>query len=480
MVQALDLVPDEAFITRPMDDGEPVSNEEIPLRMLRWLAEQTEFLSNDQGWEASGNLAPWNRIRRDKRTFRVVLEPYVWIWDRRTDTTSPFVELPDADTDPVACWRELARRLERLSELLGIPWSTSPGSTGESLFSQIQWGRERDMKRRHERGEHDEQKDARILTAAVPLPVSRLPQGQRHLEWEFLYHPEIDKTELSKATVLQTYDRRGSYLSSAGGIDLGFGPVQHLDQAAAIAAVTAAKTPKVKVPFGMWRVTLPAWDQKSPPPHPDQHPYEKVQRWVTTPTLILLLEDEDTGGAGYDLTDLDLTEAHVQQYQARLLEPWYARCRDALLTARADGDEAIARAVKGVYTGYIGRMASDFTRKGAQPWHHQPMWGAAIRAAARAALWRVIQKHRLATGRVPIAIEFDEIGYLGTDPDPRVNAPAADNGRLGALKSAGYLELTDELRRRATKGESLLDKSLRRRQFSAEIEGPATAATRDS
>ena len=76
-------------------------------------------------------------------------------------------------------------------------------------------------------------------------------------------------------------------------------------------------------------------------------------------------------------------------------------------------------------------MASDFTRKGAQPWHHQPMWGAAIRAAARAALWRVIQKHRLATGRVPIAIEFDEIGYLGTDPDPRVNAPAADNGGSG-------------------------------------------------
>jgi hypothetical protein len=86
---------------------------------------------------------------------------------------------------------------------------------------------------------------------------------------------------------------------------------------------------------------------------------------VTTHTLTLLLEDQDTGGAGYDLTELALTEAYVQQYQARLLEPWYTRCRDALLTARADGDEAIARAVKGVYTGYIGRMSSDFTRKGA-------------------------------------------------------------------------------------------------------------------
>jgi hypothetical protein len=151
-----------------------------------------------------------------------------------------------------------------------------------------------------------------------------------------------------------------------------------------------------------------------------------------------------------------------------------------LLTARADGDEAVARAVKGVYTGYIGRMASDFTRKGAQPWHHQPMWGAAIRAAARAALWRVIQKHRLATGRVPVAIDFDEIGYLGTDPDPRVNAPAADNGRLGALKSAGYLELTDELRRRAARGESLLDKSLGRLQFAAAADPSGTTASGES
>jgi hypothetical protein len=204
-----------------------------------------------------------------------------------------------------------------------------------------------------------------------------------------------------------------------------------------------------------------------------------VTRWITTPTLTLLLEDEDTGGAGYDLTDLALTEAHVHQYQARLLEPWYARCRDALLTARAEGDEAIARAIKGVYTGYIGRMASDFTRKGAQPWHHQPMWGAAIRAAARAALWRVIQKHRLATRRVPIANEFDEIGYLGTDRDPRVNAPAADNGRLGALKSAGYLDLTDQLRKRAAKGESLLDKSLQRQHFTAEAKAAETDTSGD-
>ena len=130
------------------------------------------------------------------------------------------------------------------------------------------------MKRRHERGEHDEQKDARILTAAVPLPVTRLPQGQRQLEWEFLYPPEIHKTEMSKATALQTYDPRGSYLSSAGGIYLGFGPVRNLTRPG-IDAMTAAKTPKVKVPFGMWRATSPP-RRKSPAAAPGPHPYKKA------------------------------------------------------------------------------------------------------------------------------------------------------------------------------------------------------------
>ena len=480
MVQALNLVPDEAYITRPMDDGEPVSNEEIPLRMLRWLAEQTAFLSNDQGWEASGNLAPWNRIRRDKRTFRVVLEPYVWIWDRRTDTTSPFVELPDADTDPVACWRELARRLERLSELLGIPWSTSPGSTGESLFSADPVGpgtghetpaRTRRTRRTEGRPDPDRRRAAAGHPAAAGTTAPGMgvpvPPGDRQ-DGTVQGHRAADLRPAGQLPVLRRRHRPGLRPRPAPGPGRGDrrrdrrqdpegeGPVR--DVAGDIACVGPEVTAAAPGPAPL-REGAAVGDH----PHPDPaaggrgHRRRRVRPHRPRP---------DRGARA--------------AVPGRLLEPWYARCRDALLTARADGDEAIARAVKGVYTGYIGRMASDFTRKGAQPWHHQPMWGAAIRAAARAALWRVIQKHRLATGRIPIAIEFDEIGYLGTDPDPRVNAPAADNGRLGALKSAGYLELTDELRRRATKGESLLDKSLRRRQFSAEIEGPATAATRDS
>ena len=87
-------MPDEAFITRPMDDGERQKRTD-PLFDAALAAVKTAFPFNDQGWEAGqGALEP---DPNDKRTFRVV-EPYVWIWDRRTDTTSPFVELPDADT----------------------------------------------------------------------------------------------------------------------------------------------------------------------------------------------------------------------------------------------------------------------------------------------------------------------------------------------------------------------------------------------
>ena len=465
MVETLGLVQDEAVLTAPMPDGEPVTNEEIPKRIQAFLADQTGFLTNDQGWEAAGHLGPWTRIRRENRVFRLVLEPYVWIWDRREESSTPFLNLPDPDVDAVACWRELARRLERLGELLGIPWATSPAATGEALFSQIQWGRQRDMQRRHERGDRDEQKDARVLTDGVPMPVTQFGHGQRQLEGEYSYHPPVDKSVLAEASVLQTYDRRGSYLSTAGGIDLGYGPLEHLDTEAAAAAVTAATAPKVKMPFGMWHITLPKWDEAGPPPHPDQHPFGVVTRWVTTPTLVLLLEDRDTGGAAYRLEELTLTEAYVHTWQARLLEPWYTRIRDALLAARADGDDATARAIKGTYTGYIGRLGSQLTLRSQRPWHHQPLWQAAIQAGARSALWRVVTKHRNVTGRVPIAADHDEIGYLDTEVNPKINPPAADNGRLGALKSAGYLELTTELRRKAGRGDSLLDKSLRRTQY---------------
>ena len=71
-----------------------------------------------------------------------------------------------------------------------------------------------------------------------------------------------------------------------------------------------------------------------------------------------------------------------------------------------------------------------------------------------------MQKHHLATGRIPVGIDHDEIGYLDDTLDPTVNPPAADTGRLGALKPSGSVALDDPLRKKLAEGGSALDKQL--------------------
>lgn len=448
LVEHLGLVPDMQALEAPRADGEPATDDDFASRILAFLADQPAFLSNDEGWSVDNDkMAPWFRIRRENRALRVVLEPYVWVWDRKgEESASPFVELPDVDQDPVECWLELARRLERIAELIGLPWSISPALTGESLFDQVQRIRKN--------------KGGTVLDKAGSMP-EMTPTGQARLEAEFVYTRKPRKAEVEAASYLQKYDRRGSYLANIGGVDLGHGDPTHIDGSQASEIVGSARQAKSKLPYGTWLVTLPAWDQPMPPPHPAQTLHQPIQQWVTTSTLVLLLDDEDAGGAGYSVEDLAIAEAWIWPQQARLLEPWYRHVRDAFLTARADKDHAVAKAIKGIYTGYVGRLASQWSARGTRPWHHQPVWEATIRAAARASLWRVLQRHHRATGRLPVGIDRDEVGYLDDERNPKAHPPAADNGRLGALKSSGTIELTAELKASFVSGSRApLDKSL--------------------
>lgn len=447
LVEHLGLVPDMDEMSAPDDKGQPVPDWVVADRIKQFLAIKTAVLSNGTGgWQIDGgDLGPWTRIRSGDRAFRLVLEPYVWIWDQRQDSGTPFLNLPDPADDPAVCWAELARRLERLSELLEIPWSTSPGVTGEALFDQIQ-------RRRGRSG-------GRVLDQAGLIPESMTVE-QPELEREVSWSRKPTKAELSKSTWIHGYDRRGSYLSSAGGIDLGVGDPAQLDAAEADDLVQAARQQRSKIPFGLWKITLPAWDQAGPPPHPEQQHGGPVERWVTTTTLVLLLDDEDLGGAGYTVSDLQISGAWCWPDQARLLEPWYTRVRKAFLQSREDGDAAVDRAVKAVYTGYIGRMAASFTLKGNRPWHHQPAWRAAILAASRGSLWRAVKRHQMALGRIPVAIDHDEVLYLDDHEGPADNPPAADNGRLGALKPSRSMELSDRVRQRMTEGTRAADPTL--------------------
>ena len=440
----LGVMPDGQVLTAPNADGQPATEDVVATRILDHLGAQLQVLVSRDGWTVDGGrLMPWTVIRRGDRALRLVLEPFVWIWDRRSDSPSPFTDLPDPDEDPAACWVELARRLDRIAQLLGAPWSTSAGITGAALFDRIQ-------RRRDRRG-------GRVLDTAGVVPALTAT-GQQQLEgeinWPAAPHDPGDRpirpiaeAELDAAAAVHWYDRRGSYLAPAGGADLPMGDPREMD--AAEAAAVIAEHRWGKLPAGLWEITLPAWDeQQLPPPHPDQRRYGPVTRWVTSPTLRLLLDDQDAGGVGYTPEDLQIGPAWIWPESGRLLEPWYRQLREALLAARQQEPDGgpISRAIKGVFTGYIGRMDSEFAARSARPWHHQPVWRAIIIAAARSGLWRVLRRHQLATGRTPVQVHIDEVAYLSANTDAAVNPPAEDTGALGKLKVSGSRVLTDQAR----------------------------------
>ena len=459
----LGLLADPELLTAPDDEGEQVAPQVVRDRILNHLATQTSFLQNSAGWEADGEvMKPWTTIRCGGRAFRLVIEPYVWLWDPREDSPSPFLNLPDPTEDAAACWGELARRLGRLADLLEMPWSSSAGVTGASLFDKIRRGRVRTAERAKDPADR-ERLERRVLHSAGVFPDLD-HAGPSNLEGEVSWTREfITAQELSKAAAVHFYDRRGSYLAPLGGCDLPIGDPEQFSAAESRALAEQIVTGGGVFPGAVWLVTLPPWDQPLPPPHPEQHRFEKVQRWVTTPTLRLLLDDDDLGGAGYSVADLQLAGAWIWPDQARLLEPWYKQVRGALLAARKEegrSDGPLSTAIKGVYTGYIGRMASDYSLASARPWHYQPVWRANIVASARSGLWRVMCRHQLATGRIPVSIHADEVGYLDSHLDPTVNPPAEDTGALGKLKPSKSLELTDEIRRKIAKGAKVVDERL--------------------
>ena len=459
----LGLLADPSVLSAPDSNGEEVAPQVVRDRILEHLAGQTSFLHNTSGWDTDGQaMGPWTTIRRGQRAFRVAIEPYVWLWDPRLDSPSPFHHLPDPDEDAAACWSELARRLGRLAELLELPWSSSAGVTGAALFDKIRRGRQRTVERAKDPAER-ERLERRVLHTAGVFPDLG-HTGPSNLESEVNWSlPVLTTGQLAKASHVHFYDRRGSYLAPLGGCDLPVGEPELFTAEDTRALIGQILRGGGVFPAGVWQITLPAWDQPMPPPHPEQHPYETVQRWVTTPTLRLLLDEDDKGGAAYDLDDLNPGEAWIWPDQARMLEPWYKKVRAALLAAREEegrSDGPVGSAIKGVYTAYIGRMASDFTEKGPRPWHYQPVWRANIVASARSGLWRVMRRHQLDTGRTPVHVHIDEVAYLDDNADPTVNPPAEDTGALGKLKPSKSRTLTDGTRRKLVKGAHVADDEL--------------------
>ncbi|MFJ3861534.1 telomere-associated protein Tap [Streptomyces sp. NPDC090085] len=164
--------------------------------------------------------------------------------------------------------------------------------------------------------------------------------------------------------------------------------------------------------------------------------------WYATPTVAYAVE------LGYDVAP---AEAWVRRENARYLDGWYQRLRDAYLATMADlGVDAdlapedfltamdgykqrdpemaiVASAIKATVKGGLGKLRERPRGEGwrpGQPWRalSRPTWRPDIRAAVisrtRINLHRKIVKHASFTGQYPVAILSDCVVYAAAGETP--------------------------------------------------------------
>ncbi|MGI5450664.1 telomere-associated protein Tap [Streptomyces sp. CA-243310] len=164
--------------------------------------------------------------------------------------------------------------------------------------------------------------------------------------------------------------------------------------------------------------------------------------WYATPTVAYAVE------LGYEVRP---TEAWVRRENARYLDGWYNRLRDAYLATMADLGVAadlapedflaamdgykgrdpemtiVASAIKATVKGGLGKLRERPRGEGwrsGEPWRalSRPTWRPDIRAAVisrtRINLHRKIIKHAAFTGQYPVAILSDCVVYASRGPSP--------------------------------------------------------------
>ena len=162
-------------------------------------------------------------------------------------------------------------------------------------------------------------------------------------------------------------------------------------------------------------------------------------RWCTTPALQFAIEQD---------LDLTVVEAYTWAEKLRILEPWYARMRDARTALdTADPEHQIVRdQIKVVYASTIGMMGSEAHLRGRPGYapdrrHH-------IVAKARTNILRRIHQIGRDHDRWPVAVVADTIAYTSDQADPTAAWPGDPKhlGRgLGEYKPEGSAPLADHL-----------------------------------
>jgi len=335
-------------------------------------------------------LSPFSRIRRSDSS------QFVWVAALPAMNPDRLV-MPILGDEPAP--GVLADRLARFAAALQFPWTLHPGVTGIDLMLTTRHGH-RDWFTPYDPVEPAQEGDL-----AADITWSRQPlDSERRL------------------TYVHAYDRGGSHLAGAAGLELGVGkPVHH-----ELGCTFSAKLPgywQVEAgETGDWRIPHLLWPTENPPAEPI---------WVATPTLALAYE--------HDVIP-PILQAYTWPEHTRILDPWYARIRDARTELDTDDpdDQLVRDLVKVVYTRTLGMLGSHQYMTGRPG--YAPERRHMIQAKARANIMRRILQIGHDTNRWPLAINADTIVYASDVPDPAVAWPGKPDhqGRgLGQYKPEG-------------------------------------------
>jgi hypothetical protein len=202
---------------------------------------------------------------------------------------------------------------------------------------------------------------------------------------------------------------------------------------------------------GWWKVELGPWnDDRIPAP---AGPGESV-RWVTTPTLVLLQELQEAGGAFQSFEVID----SWTQVGKRLLRSWaetiesaYHAGKDLRIPHVSTADDwtdglLISSAAKAAYRETIGLLKPNAGPDSSPT--YRPDWHYSLIAQSRSTLWRKVWAIGLAEDRWPLTIHVDHVWYGSDDADPEDSKPAGialvnakgHPDTLGTFKMKGYRE----------------------------------------
>lgn len=387
---------------------ESIDEAEAALRAMRKLPFFTAATA--AGWHVTGaDEKPWIKLYRGNQS--AVITGMTW-GNGRYDA----LLLGDPDAG------ELAQRLGLWCRTVKFPYSVTPSQTG---LQSIAYATSDGM-------------------PPVAIPDIQLNDAGANPQW---FDQDAVEAFLAEhgTGFAHVFDRRRSYLASAGNAVLGSGDPTHHPQGTDFDRKVAglyrlAPLPAQPLPW------LRGFDALNPAGNP-----AGVSGWTCNARLAWLLEN----GIHVDILEAYTWPAAASRPQ---LKQWQATMReagDALDRLAHEGDphaQALVstRAFKGMYAGGIGALAQTNGRDPLQPaQRYYPHWRAEIVGYHTTNTLRAVQRlhDKNPAHPIPVAIgDTDAVVYLGTSTDPADVWPGTDTDSLtsqslGKFKPKGYIAI---------------------------------------